>query len=218
MLRVRGKICGICRPEDARQAVQLGVDAIGLILHADSPRLINHEQAKIIRQQVPAFVSLVGVFVDADPEQIHTAVQQIGLDLIQLHGDESADYARALGLPYIKAIRAKTASQVLTVANQYEGARALLIDPYVQGRHGGTGKTLNFDLWPSSVAIHRPVILAGGLSAENLTQAITQTQPFAVDLNSGVESAPGIKSATKMAAAMGKLQGFNQSLGKELAE
>lgn len=183
-----------------------------MILHADSPRLINVEQAKLIRAQVPAFVSLVGVFVDAEAIQIHAAAKQIGLDLVQLHGDESPDEASALGLPYIKAIRAQTAEQVVTQASLYQDARALLIDPYMQGQHGGTGKTLNSDLWPTTIAKSKPIILAGGLSADNLSTAISTVNPFAVDLNSGVEHKPGVKSASKMADAMAALRKANQHI------
>lgn len=209
MARVRSKICGITRPADARIAVAHGVDAIGIILAADSPRLINSITAVEIRAEVPAFISLVGVFVDADIATVKDLQSAIDLDLVQLHGAESAAYAAELQLPYIKAIRAQNAAQVAEEIAQYQSARAILLDPYVAGQHGGTGQQLDTALWPVAGDDTPPLILAGGLSADNLVNAINATYPYAVDLNSGLETHPGIKSATKIAAAMQNLNRYN---------
>lgn len=189
-IRVKVKICGMTDPEQVRLAVDLGVDAIGMILHAKSPREINLAQAQAIREKVPAFVSLVGVFVDCAADTINTLAAQIGLDLVQLHGAESSQFADTLNTPYIKAIRAESAAQVASEVLNYPTSRALLLDPYVKGQHGGTGHKLDLDLWPVS---NQKLILAGGLSAANVAAAVEQVQPWAVDLNSGVESAPGVK-------------------------
>lgn len=205
--RTRVKVCGMTRVDDVQAAVALGVDAIGMILHAQSPRLINVQQAQQLRAKIPAFVSVVGVFVDCDAGTINDYSTQIGLDLIQLHGRESNDFGASLNTPFIKAIRAQNAEQVAHAVTQYPDARALLLDPYVKGQHGGTGKQLDLSLWPQKQAtMHaQSLILAGGLSPDNVADAVNQVGPFAVDLNSGVESAPGIKDADLIAQAMQQL-------------
>jgi len=189
--------------ENVRAAVSLGVDAIGMILHADSPRLASIEQAKRIREQVPAFISLVGVFVDCDAQKINQYNAEIGLDLIQLHGNESDEFGEQLDVPFIKAICVQNAEQVEQMVHSFPHARALLLDPYVKGQHGGTGTQLNLNLWPQSS--DRPLVLAGGLSADNVKQAVEQVSPFAVDLNSAIESSPGIKDLALLERALEQL-------------
>ena len=204
MNRIRVKVCGITRPQDAREIVHLGVDALGVILHADSPRKITLEQAQQIRKEVPAFVSLVGVFVDCANHTIDHYAETIGLDLVQLHGDETNASGNSLNRPFIKAIRAKSVHQVQEKVMDYPAARAILLDPYVQGLHGGTGKTLDPSLWPEKSP--QPIILAGGLGPDNIASAVTALNPYAVDINSGVEIEPGIKSLAKVTAAMAALK------------
>lgn len=201
--RPRVKVCGMTQADNVADVVALGVDAIGMILHAKSPRTISLEQAKLIRQEVPPFVSLVGVFVDCDAQKINHYSTEIGLDLIQLHGDESDYFGEQLNTPFIKAIRAKQSQQVKDAVTQYPAARALLLDPYVKGQHGGTGKRLNLDLWP--IGCSTPLILAGGLSADNVASAVDAVSPYAVDLNSGVESQPGIKDIVLLEKALRSL-------------
>ena len=191
-LRTRVKVCGMSQPDNVAQVVACGVDAIGMILHANSPRTISLEQAQLVRQVVPAFVSLVGVFVDCDAQKINDYAQAIDLDLIQLHGNESNEFGKGLSKPFIKAIRAQTKEQVEQQVTQYPDARAFLLDPYVKGQHGGTGKHLDLSLWPSDC--QKPLILAGGLSPDIVSGAIREVAPFAVDLNSGIEDSPGIKN------------------------
>jgi len=203
--RIKVKVCGITRAQDAADAVALGVDAIGMILHANSPRVINVEAAQLIRQQVPAFVTLVGVFVNADLDLVNRYVSEIGLDLVQLHGNEDDSYAKQLNAAYIKAIRAKSQQQVERDVQSFPTARALLFDPYVKGLHGGTGKQLDSQLWPKQ-APHK-MILAGGLNHQNIVAACATMEPYAVDLNSGVELEPGIKDVTlieKSLSALGR--------------
>lgn len=192
MLRTRIKTCGITSAQDAEYAVSCGVDAIGMILHGQSPRLINKQVAIDIRQAVPAFVTLVGVFVDAEPQKVMEYYQDIGLDLLQLHGSESQQYCTDLRLPFIKALRVKDQQQLATDMAQYTQARAFLLDPYVKGMHGGTGKQLDKNLWPQ--ASSKKLILAGGLSVENIHSAIADMQPYAVDVNSAIEDEPGVKN------------------------
>jgi len=182
--------------EQVEQIVELGVDAVGMILHADSPRQIDVQRAQQIREVVPAFVTLVGVVVDCPATRIDQMAQQIGLDLVQLHGSESAEFAESLSVPYIKAIRARSAQQVATQAASFPGARAILVDPYVKGIAGGTGVCLDASFWPENCP--NKLVLAGGLSADNITNMVEQFQPFAVDLNSGVEFAPGDKDLSQI--------------------
>jgi phosphoribosylanthranilate isomerase len=182
-------------------AVSLGVDAIGMILHANSPRLISIRQAKLIRGVVPSFVTLVGVFVDADREQIESCIDAVGLDIVQLHGLETDALGQTLSRRYIKAIRAKTAEQVNQDCANFPNAQAILLDPYVKGQHGGTGQRLDQDLWPND-NVTQPLILAGGLSADSVAMRMRQFSPFAVDLNSGLEVEPGVKDPSLVAKAV----------------
>ncbi len=193
--RTKVKVCGMTKASQVAELVELGVDAIGVILHANSPRLTSLDQAHSIRAEIPAFISMVGVFVDCENETVNAYANEIGLDLVQLHGSETNDYASKLDAPFIKAIRAKEASQVVHEIKQYPSARALLLDPYVKGQHGGTGQQLDKSVWPNHEgrAGMQKIILAGGLSADNLSHALQTYQPYAVDLNSGVEMSAGIK-------------------------
>jgi phosphoribosylanthranilate isomerase len=186
---------------EVEHAVALGVDAIGVILHANSPRRVSLRQAKLIRDVVPAFVSLVGVFVDADREQIESSIEAVGLDIVQLHGLETDSLGQSLSRHYIKAIRAKTVEQVNQDCAKFPNARAILLDPYVKGQHGGTGQILDVNLWPS-LESGQSLILAGGLSADNVAERVRQFSPFAVDLNSGLEVEPGVKDPKLVAMAI----------------
>ena len=191
------------RAQDVRLAVELGVDAIGVIFYPPSPRSIDISNACKLRDEIPAFISMVGVFVDADAETIQRTAGACGLDLVQLHGNESDAFACSLDLPYIKAIRARGREQVERDIKNYPNARALLLDPYVTGLPGGTGTELDDGLWPKSAS--QKLILAGGLSPQNILQAVVSNQPFAVDLNSGLESAPGIKDHALMTSVFAAL-------------
>lgn len=202
--RTRIKICGMTDVTQVEHAVSLGVDAIGVILHANSPRVIALDQAKLIRDVIPAFVTLVGVFVDADRDQIEASVEHAGLDLIQLHGDESDELGQSLSRPYIKAIRAKSKDQVLNDGALFPSASGILLDPYVKGQHGGTGVTLNDTLWPNNSRLPS-LMLAGGLSPNNVAERIRQLSPYAVDLNSGLEVSPGQKDPSMVAQAVNQV-------------
>lgn len=207
--RTRIKVCGMTRVIDVQHAVKHGVDAIGMILHANSPRTISLDQAALIRQVVPAFVNLVGVFVDAEPNFIERAIDQAGIDLVQLHGDESECEGRALSRPYIKAIRAKSVEQVAEDCQLFPSAKAILLDPYVAGLHGGTGQALPLDLWPrkpTSDHQAQSLILAGGLSPKNVAGRISALAPYAVDMNSGLELSPGVKDKALVEQAIQEVQ------------
>ncbi len=199
-MRVRAKICGITRVEDALCAVKNGADAIGLVFFDKSPRSVSIHQAAEIARQVPAFVSVVGLFVNAEAHFIREVIAQVKLDTLQFHGDETplecADYA----LPFIKAVRVKADTNLLEYVKFFSEAKALLLDTYSEGLVGGTGQVFDWSLIPRSLT--KPIILAGGLTVDNVAEAISQVSPYAVDVSGGVEASKGIKDAAKIAAFM----------------
>ncbi len=197
-MRTRVKICGITRPEDAGAAVRLGVDAIGLVFHPDSPRAVDLRRAVEIVRALPPFVTLVGLFVDPPQGRVETVLAALSLDLLQFHGRESAARCRGFGRPYIKALTAEVGSDIAARAAEYPDAVGILLDAEVDGRSGGTGRTFDWRWVPEG--LNRPLILAGGLCPENVAEAIRAVRPYAVDVSSGVESAKGIKDAARMAA------------------
>lgn len=192
MAETKIKVCGMTDPSQAATVSKLGIDAIGMILYANSPRCISLEQARGIRESVPTTVKLIGVFVDAPKAFVDSAIDVLGLDAVQLHGSESDEYGQSLNKPFIKAIRAKSRDQVVEEIGRYPSAEAILLDPYVKGQHGGTGHVLDISLWPEGLKTKG--ILAGGLSPANVEQRIAKLNPAMVDLNSGVEISPGQKS------------------------
>lgn len=207
-MRTRVKICGITRCEDARLAVDAGADAIGLVFYEKSPRFVTNNQAAEISQVIPAFVSRVALFKDAEQQMIESVLAQVEIDLIQFHGSETADYCEQFNRPYIKAIGMKgsehDAGFLITSAKSYQSAKAILLDGHAPGEAGGTGES--FD-WASIATIDKHIVLAGGLTPDNVKQAIDLVHPFAVDVSSGVESSPGIKDKDKIAAFMQQVDG-----------
>jgi len=205
MNHVAVKICGITDYEDASIAVGLGAGALGFIF-ADSPRQITPQKARDIIRAMPPFVKTVGVFVDEGPAAIKEIIHYCGLDLVQLHGDESPDLCCEL-MPYtIKALRIKDESSLRT-SRIYQGkVRALLLDTYSKDKAGGTGKTFNWQLAIKIKKLGIPIILAGGLGPANIDGAVSTVRPYAVDVNSGVEERPGKKSHTLMKDLMEKVR------------
>lgn len=199
-MRTRVKICGITRVEDALNAIEQGADAIGLVFFEQSARNVSIEQAKEIAIAIPAFVTVVGLFVDAKTKFIEQVISTVGLDLLQFHGDETPEECARYGIPFIKAIRVRNDTNLIQYAKEFSGAKGLLLDTYAEGVAGGTGHVFDWNLIPEKLGM--PVILAGGLNAENVAQAIKQVKPYAVDISGGVESAKGIKDAAKIAAFM----------------
>jgi phosphoribosylanthranilate isomerase len=197
-MRVRSKICGITRVEDALAAVEAGADAIGLVFYAKSSRAVSVEQAAEIVQALPPFVTSVGLFVNMPREQLLAVLQQVPLDLLQFHGDESPAECEGYARPYIKALRVRPGENVAAAMAPYAGARGILLDTFVEGVPGGTGAAFDWSLVPQGVA--RPIILAGGLEAHNVAAAIRQVRPYAVDVSGGVEASKGIKDAGKIRA------------------
>ncbi len=199
-MRVRVKICGITRVEDALSAVEKGADAIGLVFYEPSPRNVQIAKAAEIANKIPAFVTVVGLFVNAAPDFVRNVISQVKLDLLQFHGDETPQECESYGLPFIKAIRVKSDTNLIQCAKDFSASKALLLDTYTDGVAGGTGHVFDWSLIPAG--LEKPVILAGGLNARNVAQAISQVKPYAVDVSGGVEIKKGIKDAAKIATFM----------------
>lgn len=199
-MRTRVKICGITRVEDALAAVEQGADAIGLVFYAPSPRNVSIAQAAEIASKIPAFVSVVGLFVNAKAHFIQEVTSNVKLDLLQFHGDESPTECEHYGLPFIKAVRVRSTTNLVQYAQAFTEAKALLLDAYTEGVAGGTGHVFDWNLIPKQ--LNMSVILAGGLTVDNVAKAISQVNPYAVDVSGGVEQSKGIKDAVKIAAFM----------------
>ncbi|MBG0846574.1 phosphoribosylanthranilate isomerase [Pseudomonas chengduensis] len=195
---VRSKICGITRIEDALAAVEAGADAIGLVFYGKSPRAVSIEQAAAILQALPPFVTSVGLFVDMPRDELQQLLQRLPLDLLQFHGDESPADCEGHGRPYIKALRVRPGEDLAAAMAPYAGAQGILLDTFVEGVPGGTGASFDWSLVPEDAA--KPIILAGGLDADNVAAAIRQVRPHAVDVSGGVEASKGIKDADKIRA------------------
>jgi phosphoribosylanthranilate isomerase len=192
------KICGITRVEDGLAAARAGAHAIGLVFHAASPRAVSVETAREIARSLPPFVTVVGLFVDAPAERVRTVLQAVPLQLLQFHGSEPPDYCAQFPLPYLKAVRVEAGVDLLQYALRYSAAKGLLLDAFVAGSHGGTGNAFDWDLIPPNLPL--PVVLAGGLTPDNVGEAIRRVKPWAVDVSSGVEQEKGIKDAARVAA------------------
>ncbi|OOZ36606.1 phosphoribosylanthranilate isomerase [Solemya velesiana gill symbiont] len=207
-MRYRAKICGITRPEDALEAVCQGADAIGLVFYPPSPRAISIEQAAQIVKGLPPFVTVVGLFVNATAEEINAVLSGVRLDLLQFHGDETHEACIRYGKPFIKAIRMREGVDLYKEQKAYPDAAGLLLDTYQKGVPGGTGERFNWELIPADLA--GGIVLAGGLSPENVEQAINSVHPYAVDVSGGVELNKGIKDSEKVAAFMRGVKRANQ--------
>ncbi len=197
-MRTRVKICGFTRVEEAVYAAHHGVDAIGLVFYAPSPRCVTIAQAINITNALPAFTTVVALFVDATESYIRETLKQVPIDCLQFHGDEPATQCRIYGKRYIKAIRMQTNTDIAKLTAQYHDAAGLLLDAYHPDAKGGTGHSFDWELIPKHCAL--PIILAGGLDETNAKQAIQTVRPYALDVSSGVESSKGIKDALKVAA------------------
>lgn len=196
---IRIKICGITNLEDALLAAELGADALGFIFYPPSPRAVAPDAARAIIAQLPPFVSTVGVFVDENAATVKELAAQVGLDWLQLHGQETPEYCRSLGRRAVKAFRIQNESSLTGLAAYQGAAQAFLLDTYKKGLIGGTGETFNWDL-ALKAKQYGPIILAGGLTPANVAQALAAAQPQAVDVASGVEAAPGKKDLEKLRA------------------
>ncbi len=198
MQRTRVKICGFTSAEQAAFAAHAGTDAIGLVFYPPSPRYVSISRAQEIVAALPAFTSVVALFVDATEAQIRDVIDQVPIDLLQFHGDEPAESCRLYAKPYIKAIRMRANTDIKALSTEYHDAQGLLLDAYHAQTQGGTGERFDWDLIPKHCAL--PIILAGGLETHNARDAIERVKPYALDISSGVEVAKGIKDNNKIAA------------------
>lgn len=204
-MAVRVKICGITRLEDLRVACDAGADAVGFVFYAKSPRHLLIEQASVLVAALPPFVTSVGLFVDAEPVFVRQVLEDVPLDLLQFHGNESPDDCRGFGRPYLKAVRVRPGTDLLKYATDYHDALGLLLDAYVPDVPGGTGERFDWSLVPAHFP--KPVVLSGGLTPENVAEAVRRVKPWAVDVSSGVEAGPGVKDAAKVVAFIENARG-----------
>jgi phosphoribosylanthranilate isomerase len=199
------KICGITNPSDAETVVEAGADALGFMFFKESPRFVTAEKAKAIIREVPPFISKVGVFVNASRDEILRTVEQTGIDTLQFHGDEAPEACRGFGLKTIKAFRVQ-GKDMLQIMPRFD-VDAWLLDSYVAGERGGTGRTFNWDLAVHANSLGTPIILAGGLTPTNIARAVAQVDPYGVDVCSGVEASRGKKDAKLIAAFIQSARG-----------
>ena len=192
------KICGFTEPNNARDAALAGVDAIGLVFYDKSPRNVDIHSAQKIIEALPPFINRVGLFVNANPSFVDEILCEVPLDTLQFHGDESVLDCAQYQMPFIKSLRVKPDTNVKEIAENFSSASALLLDSFSPSSYGGTGESFDWSL--ACVKISLPIILAGGLTVDNVADAIKQVNPYAVDASSGVESAPGVKDIDKIEA------------------
>jgi phosphoribosylanthranilate isomerase len=205
LTRTRIKMCGLTRADDILHALHLGVDALGFVFYRPSKRYISPVQANQLTQNVPAFVSTVALFVDPSPSEVREVIQAIRPSILQFHGNETQDFCASFGLPYIKAFRVgapelDTPERLAKFCTGYSDAAGWLFDSYTAA-YGGSGQSFDYALLSRVLApdfYPRSLILSGGLHAQNVAKALEQTHPWAVDVSSGVEDAPGLKSHKKM--------------------
>jgi len=210
-MRTRIKICGITRETDGMAAAGAGADAIGLVFYPPSPRFLEPERARAIRDALPPFVSTVALFVNPPAAQVHDVLREVRPSALQFHGEETPQFCAQFGLPWIKAVRVKsgagagsgTGAGLLEYLRPFSGAAGWLFDSHV-AEYGGVGERFDWALIPAER--FRPVVLSGGLAPENVAEAVRQVRPWGVDVSSGVESAKGIKDAAKIAAFIAEVR------------
>lgn len=196
-MRTRVKICGLTREADLAVAVAAGADAVGLVFHRSSPRYVEPERAAVLCRSVPAFVTVVGLFLDEEPDWVRQVVDAVPLELLQFHGTETPAYCQSFGRRYIKAL-GMGAGDALADLNGHDEAVGILVDAHAPGEQGGTGQRLDWTRIPDLG--DRPWVLAGGLNPANVAEAVRTARPYAVDVSSGVEASPGVKDPEKINA------------------
>ena len=206
---VRVKICGITRSEDAIDAAYLGADALGFVFYSGSKRYIDPGAASKIIKSLPPFITPVGVFVNEDKKRIQEVKSVSGIDLVQIHGDEDPDFCNSLGMKYIKACRVTDRDSLENI--RYYNTSFILLDSHSEDSYGGTGRTFNWKDASSYNFFGKSIILSGGLNSDNVRNAINLVNPYAVDVSSGVESAPGIKDHTKLKDFIEAIKNENRS-------
>lgn len=210
MPRTRVKICGLTRPEDAQAAVHAGVDAIGLVFYPPSARAVNGEEAAQLTQGLPPFVTVVGLFVNPLGDEVERVIQNTRIDLLQFHGEESDGFCSRFGKPYMKAIRMKPGLDLKVEISRYPGSSGILLDAWHPDEQGGTGETFDWKRVPAE--LKSSIVLAGGLTVSNVSLALAEVQPYAVDVSSGVEEKKGIKDAAKMMAFLKEVEDYDNRI------
>lgn len=206
MRRTRVKICGFTQVADAKVASNLGVDAIGLVFYPPSPRNVEIDQALEISKAASPFVTIVALFVDPERRFVDEVIRRVPIDLIQFHGDEPAEFCDSFSVPYIKAIRMHDEVDLNEIEQQYSSAKGVLLDAWHPSEKGGTGEQFDWKRIPAEFTL--PIILAGGITPDNVGIAIEASHPFAVDLSSGVEQSKGLKDHAKMAKLLTEVNKF----------
>ena len=196
LVDVKVKFCGITSAADAEAAVQAGAEALGLMFYHASPRYISLEKAQEIARLLPPHVLRTGVFADPNPADVFAAIRHCQLNLLQFHGAETPEFCQQFGIMTMKAFRIRDADSLLSMSAYRTDA--FLLDSHVAGKPGGTGETFNWDLALAAKKFGRPVFLAGGLTPQNVAEAVRKVEPFGVDVSSGVEQSPGKKDVKKM--------------------
>ena len=195
-MRTKIKICGITNLQNAREACELGIDALGFVFFSESPRYIEPKKARAIINLLPSFILRVGLFVNSTKEEVLSAISESRVNMLQFHGDEDENFCNQFNLPYIKAISLKDGINLLEYCQLFASSSAILIDTYSQKMRGGTGKTFNWDLIPKELPL--PLIIAGGLDSKNVSSLINSVKPYGVDVSGGVELDKGIKDYNMM--------------------
>jgi phosphoribosylanthranilate isomerase len=208
-MKTRIKICGLTREEDVDAAVAAGADALGFVFYPPSPRYVTPQRAAELARRVPPFVAVVGLFVNAAPEAVHAACAMLPIDLLQFHGDEDAAYCRQFSRPYLRAARVRAGFDLVEFAGAFPDARGLLLDAFVEG-YGGGGHVFDWTLIPPGLPGF--VVLSGGLTADNVGDALRRVRPAAVDVSSGVETGKGIKDHSKIAAFVAAVRKADESV------
>lgn len=208
-MNTRVKICGITRPEDARVAALEGADAIGLVFYEPSPRAISLSAAAEVVAAIPAFVSVVGLFVNPEAAFVEEVLGRVPLDLLQFHGDESPEFCGQFNRRWLKAVRVQKADDINEAFARFSRASGLLVDAYDPLQYGGTGKCFDWSMIPETRPL--PLILAGGLNSDNVARAVEQVRPWAVDVSGGVEARKGIKDQKRMTEFLKEVQRVNKT-------
>ena len=208
-MKTRIKICGLTREEDVAAAVAAGADAIGFVFYRPSPRYVSPQRAAELVKRIPPFVDVVGLFVNEAPEVVRAACEALPINVLQFHGDEGAAYCRQFARPYLRAARVRPGLDLVEFAGSFPDARGLLLDAFVEG-YGGGGHVFDWTLIPPNLPSY--LVLSGGLTADNVGDAVRRVRPVAVDVSSGVEASKGIKDHSKIAAFVAAVRKADESI------
>jgi len=206
-MRTRVKICGMTRVEDVQAAAQAGADAIGLVFYPPSPRFLSLDWARQLAGEVPPFVSTVALFVNPSAAEVYSVVERVKPAMLQFHGEEAPEFCKQFGVPYLKACRVQPGIDLLKYLRPYSGAAGWLLDSHV-AEYGGVGESFDWSLVPAERVRDdmRPLVLSGGLTRDNVREAVRRVRPWAVDVSSGVEVSKGIKDAARIAAFIAEVR------------